>query len=704
MRLAPPLAALAFLAAPAAGAASPVPAPPCEQILPREHPAANSRPLVPEDLVRLRDIGPVDPEPWAAPFFSISPDGRRAAFQMRQADPTTNSHCLAMVVLDLVPHAKPVVVDQGGDLLLLTIDLRGIADFATGNTRVVTPRWSADGRWIAFLKRTANRTQVWRAMADGSGSAPLTHSTSDVVDFRIGTDGSTIVYATRPALDQARQSFEREALTGFHYDERFSPFARRWPYAPAPVERRVEVLNLQTGSVRAPTPEEAALVAVDHELIATAGAPVVHDRNSRVWISATTLTGGARAGGFHARLPNGSTATCTAPSCEGATKPWSMPDGHRIRFFRREGWARASTAIYEWIPKEGSVRRLYLTDDVLADCAPDRGELICLRDSSLKPRRLERLDPATGRVTLLFDPNPEFSSLMLGPVRRLRWRNSFGLETLGDLVLPVGYRQGERYPLVVVQYDTRGFLRGGTGDEYPIQAFANRGYAVLSFRRPASIGDVRGGKDFAEANRLNLDGFGDRRSVHSSLEAGVRLAVEAGIADPTQIGITGLSDGASTATWALIHSSLFSAAAMSTCCIDTTLAMRVGPSAAKVFQAAGYPGILGRSDPFWKELSLSVNARRVATPILLQLSDDEFLNSLESSTALREAGAPVDTFFFPGEHHVKWQPAHRLAIYRRSLDWFDYWLRGIRSQAPDRQYELREWDRLRIESVRPRTP
>src|SRR3546814_7367490 len=40
------------------------------------------------------------------------------------------------------------------------------------------------------------------------------------------------------------------------------------------------------------------------------------------------------------------------------------------------------------------------------------------------------------------------------------------------------------YPLVVVQYDTRGFLRGGTGDEYPIQALAASGFAVLSVSRP----------------------------------------------------------------------------------------------------------------------------------------------------------------------------------------------------------------------------
>jgi len=91
------------------------------------------------------------------------------------------------------------------------------------------------------------------------------------------------------------------------------------------------------------------------------------------------------------------------------------------------------------------------------------------------------LDPVAGTRTLLFDPNPEFATLRLGHVERLHWRNALGVETIGDLVFPVGYRPGRAYPMIVVQYETRGFLRGGTDDEYPIQAFANRGYAVLSF-------------------------------------------------------------------------------------------------------------------------------------------------------------------------------------------------------------------------------
>ena len=115
--------------------------------------------------------------------------------------------------------------------------------------------------------------------------------------------------------------------------------------------------------------------------------------------------------------------------------------------------------------------------------------------------------------------------------------------------------------------------------------------------------------------------------MQSSLEAGVRV-VDRGIADPARIGITGLSDGSTTVEWALIHSSIFSAAAISSCCWDPTFISRVGPSAARHFLAEGYPGILGRNDPFWKDVALEANAERIRTPILVSASEEEFLGAL----------------------------------------------------------------------------
>ncbi|MEO8454063.1 MAG: Atxe2 family lasso peptide isopeptidase [Sphingomicrobium sp.] len=653
--------------------------------------------LTPEDLARLRDIGPAEPQYFSAPFFTISPDGRWAAFQLRQGDPQRNSYCLAMVAVDLTARNAPIILDEGGEPILLTIDLRGIADVPNGVMRVITPRWSGDGKWIAFLKRSGGTIQVWRAFVDGSGSAPLTHSNIDVVDFRIAPGGSSIVYATRPRLDEQRRRIEREGLNGWHFDDRFVPFFSKRPLARAPADRQSQVLDLASGRIRVPTADEAAMVTVDDNFPASAGAPQPTGVEG-LEISATNLSFGAKRGGLHAHLANGLTATCNAPACEGAMNPWWMPGKTHVRFRRAEGWANASTAIYDWNLKTGLVRRLYLTDDLLTTCTPDAKSVICLIDSSLEPRRLVRLEPTSGKRETLFDPNPEFAHLMLGKPERLHLSNAFGIESIADLVLPGGYRAGERYPMVVVQYDTRGFLRGGTDDEYPIQAFANRGYAVLSFSSPHFPAEKLGAKDYEEAGRLDLKNFVNRRNIHSSLEAGVRLVVERGIADPRRIGITGLSDGSSTVEWALIHSSLFSAAAISSCCWDPTFISRVGPSAAKHFLAEGYPGILGRNDPFWKDMSLEANASRISTPILVNASEEEFSLALETYTGLREAGVPIDMFVYTDEYHGRWQPAHRLATYRRSLDWFDYWLCDIRSEAPDRQSELKEWDRLKREA------
>ena len=692
------LAALTSAALPSVAFADTVASPECSTILPPDHPPAGKRALTPEDLARLRDIGPAEPQAYAEPFFTLSPDRRWAAFQLRQGDPERNSYCLAMVVLDLSGKEHPRIVDEGGDLLLLTIDFRGIADFPMGYVRVVSPSWSDDGKWIAFLKRVGGTTQVWRAFTDGSGSGPLTHSEVDVVDFRIGPDGSSIVYATRPDIERQKRDNEREGLNGWHYDDRFVPFLSKRPLPQTPVPREVQVLDVASGKVRAPTSQEAELVATDRQIIANAGAAPAID-SSGLEIAATNLMGGAQAGSFHARMANGSTATCTATVCEGAMKPWWMPDKTHVRFFRSEGWARASTAIYDWDVGSGNVRRLYLTDDVLSSCAPEGKAIICRIDSSLEPGRLVSLDPASGKRKTLFDPNPEFARLALGKPERLHWRNPFGSETIADLVLPVGYRNGQKYPMVIIQYDTRGFLRGGTDDEYPIQAFANRGYAVLSFKRPQLASAMRA-KDYEEVGRRNLEQFADRRNVQASLEEGVRIAIDRGIADPARIGITGLSDGSSTVEWALIHSSMFAAAATSSCCWDSIGVATVGPSAARHFLAEGYPGVLGRGDPFWKEVSLSDNARRITTPILVNASEEEFSDALLTYTALREAGVPIDLFVYPGEYHARWQPAHRLATYRRSLDWIDYWLRGVRSNDPDRQPEIKEWDRLKREAGR----
>jgi hypothetical protein len=45
--------------------------------------------------------------------------------------------------------------------------------------------------------------------------------------------------------------------------------------------------------------------------------------------------------------------------------------------------------------------------------------------------------------------------------------------------------------------------------------------------------------------------------------------------------------------------------------------------------------------------------------------------------------------------HLKWQPAHRLAIYNRNLDWFRFWLQDIEDPDPAKAAQYAHWRVLR---------
>ena len=160
-------------------------------------------------------------------------------------------------------------------------------------------------------------------------------------------------------------------------------------------------------------------------------------------------------------------------------------------------------------------------------------------------------------------------------------------------------------------------------------------------------------------------------------------------------------DGATTAAWALVNSHRFAAAALSTCCLDATTTMVTGGIAyAERMRRQGFPPFSQDSRDVWRPLALSLNAAGPKVPILMQLADDEYLFALPAFTALRENGWPVEMYVFPDEHHIKWQPAHRLAIYQRNLDWFDFWLNGREDPDPGKVVQYDRWRALRKASQR----
>jgi hypothetical protein len=163
-----------------------------------------------------------------------------------------------------------------------------------------------------------------------------------------------------------------------------------------------------------------------------------------------------------------------------------------------------------------------------------------------------------------------------------------------------------------------------------------------------------------------------------------------------------MSYGGSIAQFELVNSRRFAAAALSTCCEEESNAsMLAGPGFYKTVHKMGYPGLTDDGSKFWADMSFRLNAKRVSTPILLQVPDQELLATTEGVMALQEVGQPVDMYVYPNETHVKWQPVHRLSVYRRNLQWFDFWLKGVEDADPVDTGQYAHWRSFRVGASNP---
>ncbi|WP_457354270.1 Atxe2 family lasso peptide isopeptidase [Sphingomonas sp. UYP23] len=676
----------------------------CGDILPAPVPSGAMRDITPHDLATLRDIGHPDAEDDETSPIAISPDGRHLSFVINRGDPDNNTICRALVIVALDGRSAPRVIDRGGELPLVKGVYRGMY-VTTGFPDVVVPAWSPDGRWVGYLKRLQDRTQVWRAKTDGTGAEPITSAASDVEAFTWSADGQSVIYTSRPGVVIGERRLDTESRSGYLYDDRVSLDVTSRPSLKASdVPLVASVVDLASARVHVAGADERALLSPT----APAGNPVYRTTKSTDGDYAWTEPSGNNPLG-----PNrlwvtrraGARTLCSNKACHGGIlNIWWDAKARTLVFLRREGWNKEETALYRWTPDSGNIASILRTKDSLIGCTRTADLLLCGRENATTPRRLVAIDLSTGTDRLLFDPNPEFAHIRLGSVERLRWSNDRGLPAWGDLVLPPGYDGKSKLPMVVVVYFSRGFLRGGVGDEYPIFALAAKGFAVLSFERPPHIASILPNiRTFDDVNGAGRRDWAERRNILSAVTTGVDQVIARGIADPARVGLTGLSDGAANVAFALVNTRKFAAAAISTCCDEPVSDLALGGIAWADWNhtVMGYPRIVDDNRNFWKPFSLAQNAAALDTPLLMQLADREALLSIVTFTALRESNKPVELYVFPDEYHNKWQPAHRLAIYQRNIDWFSFWLQSVGSNAPSKRDQFARWDAMRRKRVAP---
>src|SRR6184192_4466032 len=126
-------------------------------------PAPAPRPVTVGDLFRLREVA--DPQ--------LYPDGAWVAYTVTRADS----------VEDRQPGAVWMTSWDGARTLRLTNSKEGES----------APRWSPDGRWLAFLSsREDEHAQVWLLDRSGGEGRKLTSFGSDVEDYVWAPDGKRL--------------------------------------------------------------------------------------------------------------------------------------------------------------------------------------------------------------------------------------------------------------------------------------------------------------------------------------------------------------------------------------------------------------------------------------------------------------------------------------------------------------------------------
>ncbi|WP_343517790.1 Atxe2 family lasso peptide isopeptidase [Sphingomonas sp.] len=646
-------------------------------------------------LTQLVGIGRPDAEPTGGPSpLAISPDRHSAAFILQRADIATNSYCQALVVIDLQGGAAPRIADRGGAFISTTVTMRGTA-IATGYPAQIIPRWSPDGMTIGFVKRVGGAVQLWLASSRGERARQLTNGPIEVVEWAWLRDGRIGVARAAERM-RAERAIDAEGVSGWVYDQRVLPNAGFRPQPTSPLPLSYDIIDAQTGTVRPAEGEDLAQLRA--ALTAGGNAQAVNSDGARATLIATAASPLAAR---RLQLINtaGALHRCEAAACLGQFQGlWAS--GSSFYFLKREGWHQRHTGLYRW--RSGAVLpdRLWATDEVVERCTQAGARLLCIREGSTHPAHIVEIELSSGTVRTLFDPNPGIAARIRAHVERVTWRAPNGLEVYGDLVLPPGERGGRPLPTIVTLYRSRGFLRGGTGNEYPIFLFAQRGYAVLSIERPALFAANQPELTSYDAiYAANVKDWADRRSVHGAIAAGLDLLVARGIADPAKLGITGLSEGAAAVRFALINSRLFAAAALSSCCVDESSAALAGPAWQAYSRSVGYPDGVPLDERFWEPGSLPFNAAKISTPLLMQLADSEALLALPSIAALQQFRQPTELRVFPGEHHIKSQPQHRHAIYQTNLDWFDFWLQGRIDPDARKADQYRRWKELQADRL-----
>jgi dipeptidyl aminopeptidase/acylaminoacyl peptidase len=646
-----------------------------------------THPITPEDVLSIREIRELQ----------ISPDGKRVAFRVREPpDPKSprapRTENIWIASTDGSEPPRPLIPNL---------------------KKASSPRWSPDGRWLAFLSdRSAaddpeETVQIHLLRSDGGKAERLTSVPGGIEDFAWSPDSKMIAFVARDqptANEQARQAGGDDAT---EVDRNFK-YSKLWVANLA--DRKAVQVTKQDFEIKelawSPSRDEIALVIARTQLPEDSLLFSLLIVNRSTGEVARTLSTNVELDGGLRWSPDGRWITfyegpptkqfsawvSVVAASGGIVRPlmkdysgsvialeWT-PDSKRLLAQSIEGTRQALLTIDG---TTGAVRKLAdVTQTIWEYSFSTNGQTIVYNAQTLESPSdiwVWTKDAPPRRIT---DFNPQIKSWRLGTVREVEWKNSKdGLIRRGVMITPPGYQPGKLYPTIVNTHpgDTAWWI--GLHAKWWAwgQLLASNGYVVF-------LPNTRGVS--GEGWRLHATIADWGGMAFQDLSDGVDYLVEQKIADPNRLGIGGWSNGGFMTEYAITHTTRFKAAVAQAGHSDffSLYGTSYLRPALRVFTTESPHHNRKQYDDF-SPITLIRNCR---TPtLLLHGINDRGVpvgQAYEFYTGLKDVGVETEMVVYPREGHNIQEYAHQLDIQKRMLAWFDKHLKvGEATAAPSKR-------------------
>ena len=563
------------------------------------------------------------------------------------------------------------------------------------------PRWSPDGKTIAFIARRGtgeeNVAQIWLISLAGGEAQQLTTHPSAVSNIEWSPDGSTIYFrAPEPKTDEekAREKLKDDV---FMFDENYKQ-QHLWSAAVhGGKEARItegdfSVLSYQLSYDgkkivyhRAPTPQiedqdqgEVWIMNVNgsdarqltHNKVQESEASFSPDGSQVLFLSQSNQNFETY---YNRKIfvesSTGGNARVLMPDlpCEIDKAIWAR-DGKSIFFLANMGvhseLFKVSTgggkpeqltngkhAIAAWSMISASGSHVFTSTEM-----SDPGEVWIMEGGT--PRRVTAIHQEMMRQFKL--PRSE----------AITWKGVDGVTVEGLLYYPLDYEEGKRYPLAVQTHGgpqaSDRYGMGGAQNYVPV--LAAKGYAVL---QP----NYRGSTGYGDAFLRDMVGH-YFQNAHLDVMAGVDYLIAKGIADPDYMVKMGWSGGGHMTDKIITFTDRFKAASAGAGAADWI--SMYAQSDVRTYRTPWFGGTPWQQNApinaYWDNSPLK-DVWKVKTPTIFLVGQNDVRvpepQSVEMYRALKSNGIPTHLYVAPREPHVWAELRHVLFKMNLELDWFE---------------------------------